>query len=250
LNLIFFQGDFFIVLNDICGIFHQNLETMNRKLVLLSMILILGVSANAQYKKFNFGLKAAPQVGWMKTNADTYTSNGARLGFGWGFVTEVNFTENHSFGTGFNVLFNGGKLRYPYAIGQDTGIMDRTYKLKSIEIPLTLKMRTNPIGDFQYFGQIGFGTSFLLNAKGEDEFAFNSSVEKDNGNLNNVAFLRESLIIGLGAEYKLEAGTTLGLGLQFNNGFTDILTGKSAVDSSIKEKAFTNFIELNAFVLF
>lgn len=223
---------------------------MNRKLVLLSIILIMGVSAHAQYKKFNFGLKAAPQVGWIRTNAETYSSEGARLGFGWGFVTEVHFTENHSFGTGFNVLFNGGSLKYPHAIGQDTGIMSRTYKLKSIEIPLTLKMRTNPIGDFQYFGQIGFGTSFLLNAKGVDEFAFNSSVETDEGNLSNVAFLRESLIIGLGAEYTLDAGTTLGLGLQFNNGFTDILTGKNAVDSSIKEKGYTNFIELNAFVLF
>lgn len=224
---------------------------MNKKLILLfSMILLIGFTANAQYKKFNFGLKAAPQVSWMRTNADTYSSEGARLGFGWGFCSEINFTENHSFATGFNVLFNGGKLKYPDIQSTVTGTMLRTYKLKSIEIPLTLKMRTNPIGDFQYFGQIGFGTSFLLNAKGDDEFTYGTDTYDDGGNLSNVAFLRESLIIGLGAEYTLDAGTTLGLGLQFNNGFTDILTGKNAVDASIKEKAYTNFIELNAFVLF
>jgi hypothetical protein len=223
---------------------------MNKKLFFLAFILIIGFTANAQYKKFNFGLKAAPQVGWIRTNADTYTSDGARLGFGWGFVTEVNFTENHSFATGFNVLFNGGKLKYPDIYQTNTGTMSRTYKLKAIEIPLTLKMRTNPIGDFQYFGQIGFGTGFLLNAKGADEFTYGTTVETDEGNLSNVAFLRESLIIGLGAEYTLDAGTTLGLGLQYNNGFTDILTGKNAVDPSIKEKGFTDFIELNAFILF
>lgn len=223
---------------------------MNKKIVLLSLILIIGASANAQYKKFNFGLKAAPQVGWMRTNADTYSSEGARLGFGWGFVTEVNFTENHSFGTGFNVLFNGGKLKYPDIQSPNTGTMSRIYKLKSIEIPLTLKMRTNPINGIKYFGQIGFGTAFLLNAKGDDDFTYGTTVASKVGNISNVAFLRESLIIGLGAEYTLDAGTTLGLGLQFNNGFTDILTGKNAVDTSIKEKAFTNFIELNAFVLF
>jgi hypothetical protein len=111
-------------------------------------------------------------------------------------------------------------------------------------------MRTNPIGDFQYFGQIGFGSNFLLNSKGEDEFTYGTTIVTDEGNITNVAFIRESLIIGLGAEYTLDAGTTLGLGLQFDNGFTDILTGKNAVDSSIKEKAFSNFIELNAFVLF
>lgn len=223
---------------------------MNKKLFLLSIILVIGFTANAQYKKFKFGLKAAPQISWIRTNVDGYSSDGAKLGFGWGFVTEMNFTENHSFATGFNVLFNGGKLQYPDMSGTNTGTMNRTYKLKAIEIPLTLKMRTNPIGDFQYFGQIGLGTSFQLDAKSEDQFTYNSTVITKEGNISNIAFLRESLIIGLGAEYTLDAGTTFGAGLTFNNGFTDILTGKNKVDGSLKEKGYINFLELSVFVLF
>jgi hypothetical protein len=45
-------------------------------------------------------------------------------------------------------------------------------------------------------------------------------------------------------------GPKLGLELTFNNGFTNILTGKNTVDTSISEKATLNFFELAFSVLF
>jgi hypothetical protein len=128
--------------------------------------------------------------------------------------------------------------------------MSRKYDIKSIEIPLTLKMRTNEIGNIRYFGQIGFGTSFRFGAKNTDKFTLGSvTKEYDKTNYEKVAFLRESLIIGLGGEYTLDAGTTFSVGLNFNNGFTDILTGSNPATSK-KEKSTLNFLELSLAVLF
>jgi hypothetical protein len=225
---------------------------MKTKLILFSLLLIAGISVKAQFKKYTFGLKAAPQIAWMKPNVDGYKNDGAKLGFSWGFVSEFSFSENHCIATGFNVVFNGGKLSYTDSVASlPLGEMSRTYSFKSIEVPITLKMRTNAIGKIKYYGQIGFGTSFRFGAKSESNFTYGSTIKNfPKANYDDISFLRESLIVGLGGEYTLNAGTVLSVGLALNNGFTDILTGKNNLSVRIKEKATTNFVELNVAVLF
>ncbi|MBK7173379.1 MAG: PorT family protein [Bacteroidales bacterium] len=223
---------------------------MKTKFFLISLVLFASISANAQFKKYSFGLKAAPQVSWMKPNTDSYEGNGAKMAFSWGFVSEIGFSENHCLATGFNVVFNGGNLKFPSILGENNGTMSRSYYVKSIELPLTLKMRTNSIGNMKYYGQIGFGTSFRFGAKKTDEFTYNNStITEEKENYDNISFLRESLIIGLGGEYTLDAGTTFSVGLALNNGFTDMLSGKNPINSE-KEKATLNFVELSVAVLF
>lgn len=227
---------------------------MKIRFILLFALMLGFMASNAQYKQFNLGLRAAPQISWMKPNVDSYTNAGSKIGFGWGFVAEYNFTENHSFGTGFNVVFNGGKLEFQHKEGANTGVMNRNYSLKAIELPLTLKMRTNEMGGLKYYGQIGFGTSFNIGSKAIDQFTYPTETgfatnTTDKYTYDDIAFVRESLILGIGAEYTLQAGTILSGGLAFNNGFTDILRGKNSV-TDIKEKGAVNFVELNVAVLF
>lgn len=224
---------------------------MKTRILLLSIMLFTALVSNAQFKKYSFGLKAAPQVSWMKPNTENYEGNGAKLAFSWGFVSELNFSDNHCLGTGFNIVFNGGNLKFPSQNSSgDSGTMSRSYAVKSIEIPLTLKMRTNEIGNMRYYGQIGLGASFRFGAKKTDDFSQGgSSTSYEKVNYDDISFLRESLIVGLGAEYTLDAGTTLSAGLAFNNGFTDTLSGKNPLNS-VKEKAMLNFVELSLAVLF
>jgi hypothetical protein len=232
--------------------YKQKYNPMKLKLVSIIMLVMITLSSQAQYKKYTFGLKAAPHVGWMKPNLDTYEGNGTKVGFSWGFISEFGFSENHCLSTGFNVLFNGGNLKFPTKVDSIStqGTMERSYSLKSIELPLTLKMRTNAIGNMKYYGQIGLGTSFLLNAKKEDEYSYgSSSVSSAKAKYDEIFFIRESLIVGLGCEYTLGAGTILGAGLALNNGFTNILTDSNELTGK-KEKASASFIELNVSVLF
>jgi hypothetical protein len=150
------------------------------------------------------------------------------------------------------MLFNGGNLKFPAKEGDVTGTMTREYFLKYIELPLSLKMRTNDMGNMRYFGRIGLGTAFKIGSKKIDEFTpeTGSVVTGEKTNYDDIAFVRESLIVGLGAEYKIKEGPKLGAELVFNNGFTNILTGKNTVNTSVEEKAKPNFFEVAFSVIF
>ncbi|MEI6059637.1 MAG: porin family protein [Bacteroidota bacterium] len=225
---------------------------MKTKILSALLLSIITYTANAQFPPFYFGLKAAPQVCWMKPNVDNYENGGAKAGFGWGFIAEFNFIENHSIGTGFNMLFNGGKLKFPAVLNGDTGTMNRNYSMKYIEVPFTLKMRSNAIGGIRYFGRIGLGTAFRIDSKKTDDFIGSDglTISSKKSTYDNMAFARESLIVGLGAEYEVKQGPKLGVELTFDNGFTNILNTKNTLDPSIQEKAVPNFFELAFSVLF
>lgn len=222
------------------------------KIIFVLALLSVTYAANAQFPPYYFGLKAAPQISWMKPNIDNYESDGVKAGFGWGFIAEFNFTENHCIATGFNMLFNGGKLKFPAVQDGDTGVMMRDYFLKYIEVPLTLKMRTNSMNGFRYFGRIGLGTAFKIGSKKIDEFTNSDGqiITSSKVNYDNVTFARESLIVGIGGEYEVKDGPKLGVEITFNNGFTNILNGKNTLDPSINEKANPSFMELAFSVLF
>jgi len=227
---------------------------MRTKITLVLLLSLITFASYAQFPPYYFGLKAAPQISWMRPNTDSYTSEGAKIGFAWGFIAEFNFTENHCIATGFNMQFNGGKLKFPgmQTTGSDTlyGDISRNYALKYIEVPLTLKMRTNAINNMKYFGRIGLGTAFKIGAKATDEFTAGLTSPGEKANYDDIAFVRESLIVGMGVEYQPKGGPVLGAELSFNNGFTNILTGNNTVDPSVSEKANLNLFELAFSVIF
>jgi hypothetical protein len=210
--------------------------------ILLTLALF---AANAQNSPYCFGLKASPLLTWMKPDADGWNNEGLKSGFAWGFIAERNFTDKHSLNSGFNMIFNGGKLSFPTQQNGDNGTMNREYFIKYIEIPVTLKMRTNSIKGIKYFGRIGLGTAFKIGSKSIDEFTptDGATITSDKKNYDNVSIVRESLIVGMGGEYELAEGPKLGLELSFNNGFTNILTESG-------QKARPSFLELAFSVLF
>lgn len=203
-----------------------------------------------------FGFRMAPNVGWIRGDASSYENDGATLGFSWGFIAEFPAAENYSFSTGFNILFNGGKLKYPHQIdissNSESGILARKYNLKYLELPMMLKMRTSDRGGPVFYGQIGLGLGVLLDARGTDVFTYqDSTVEFDKEKISEeIRLFRTALLFGLGVEYPLGPSLKAIGGLSLNNGFSDILKGSNLADSSVSHKAFANFIELNIGILF
>lgn len=218
---------------------------MKAKLTLILLLTSVTLYVNAQSSSFNFGLRAAPQICWMKSDVDNWSGNGAKTGFSWGFIAAKNFSDNYSLSSGFNMLFNGGKLKFPLVVDGVSGTMNREYFLKYLEIPVSLKMRTNSINGIKYFGRIGLGSAFKVGSKAEDNFVSNTgtSTKTPKKNYDKINFARESLIIGMGGEYELSGGPTLGVELTFNNGFTNILTETG-------QKAKPNSLELAVSILF
>ncbi len=212
---------------------------MKTKISFILLLSLATIVANAQYVPFNFGLTAAPVINWMNPKVDFMQGDGAKIGFSWGFIAEKNITENHSIASGFNMLFNGGKLKISESINGVPTITNRNYFVKYIEIPVTLKMRTNPISGIRYFGRVGLGTAFRIGSKSIDEVITigGPTVINPKATYNKISFARESLIIGLGGEYELNEGPKIGVELTFNNGLSNILTEKD-------QKAVPNFLEL------
>jgi len=176
-------------------------------------------------------------------------ADGASLRFGFGLSTDILFTETYAIGTGLNIDNMGGTLEYltqkKEFAGQPEEMdyiveRERTYNLKYVELPLTLKMRTNEIGYITYWGQFGLGLGINWRANAEDTDSYIREFDSDTGNWegtdkadvsledidvsDEIKIARASLIFGAGIEYNLSGSTSIVAGLTFNNGITNIFS--------------------------
>jgi hypothetical protein len=226
---------------------------------LILLILLSSTTVFAQNKAFQFGFKGAANLGWFSTDAQGYNNEGSHFGGAWGFTADIFLMENYSFTTGFDVLYLNSKISFPDQKPHDIlgvmvdGISSRKYKTKYVELPLILTMKTNKIGQFKYFAQIGFGMSFLLSAKADEKFV------TENGNMNqsetinaydDLRFTRQSLIIGAGIEFPIQGSTYLRCGFKLDNAFVNILKGYNETDAYLKNNGRNSFAELNVSIFF
>jgi hypothetical protein len=183
-------------------------------------------------KSFQLGLQLSPNISWINPDSDGLESEGSKVGFSYGLIGDFNISENYAFSTGITLLSSGGKISYPdrEEVGVPAAKVDgRTtadVRLKYIQIPLTLKLKTNEIGYMRYYGQFGFGAAFNYDSFADKEFKYSgggtdSENKADYG--SEINLFRASLIVGLGAEYNLSGNTSLIFGLSFDNGFLNIL---------------------------
>lgn len=199
------------------------------------------------YYGFRLGLTAHPTIGWAKPEGAK--SNGVNLGFSYGLIGDFNFAENYSFSTGFTITTINGKTTEidprPYHDSQqfpNPTPYDLKYMLQYVEIPLTVKLKTEKIGMVRWYGQFGLSNDFMIGAR--QDVSINGRTLFDNTRIKkDINFYRAGLIIGAGLEYDIARNTSVTTGLTFNNGFTDITDDKSR---SVKN----HFIGINFGVFF
>ncbi len=215
------------------------------------ILMMLSVNASAQYRSFILGVKAAPHIGWLNTNQKDYNSEGAKLGFSWGVTSEIYFAKNYALATGLTFIYQNGALSYPDIVGGNLISLQRDYRIRYIELPAVLKMKTNQMGDFKYFGQIGLGFGLRTSSKGRDEYkSGTSTIVDDFHDIDDQTNLfRTSMIIGAGVEYPFDNNTSVVAGINFNNGFTNALRKKNTVNFQ-EHQGKPNFIELSLGVNF
>jgi len=160
---------------------------------------------------------------------------------------------NYAFVTGFNINFAGGKIDFAGDYQGTPALIRERFSLKYLELPLMLKIKTNEVNGVLFYGQIGLGTSFRLNSRVKRSFQLPPSsslyaTPEDKNSDNLTSFIRESLLIVIGAQYTLQDNLKLFGGLNFNNGFTDVL--KKGPYNTSDPKVIANFVELNIGLFF
>jgi len=250
---------------------------MKKALFVLFATFCLSGYAQESTRKFRFGLKAAPVLGWIKPDyrsmPDGYSvdGGGARFGFVWGPAAEWMLNETFIISTGVDISYTSGKLK-----GKGKGFVDNTsvlydweqlYRVRFLDIPLMLKFRTKEIGYFRYFGLFGMGAGFRTSAKTEFSTFQGTQELKDRNDQSkkHVNLFRGSMLVGGGVEYNLSGNTSLVASIVFNNGLTNMIkdqgnlllnnkpiylqsTGQDPVN--LKESGVNNYFMLNVGVLF
>ena len=207
-----------------------------KKILTGILLLFLTSTAIAQYRPepyygFRLGLAAYPTIGWAKP--ETGTSNGINLGFSYGLIGDFNFAENYSFSTGLTITSINGKTTEinpsPYhdpMVTTNPTPYELKYMLQYVEIPLTVKLKTEKVGLVRWYGQFGLSNNFNIGAK--QNVSVNGRRIIDGMHIKkDINFYRAGLILGGGLEYDIAKSTSVTTGITFNNGFTDITDDKN-----------------------
>lgn len=184
------------------------------------------------------GFLARPALTWLTAENPELNSKGARMGFAFGLTIDMMIAQNPNYAFNTGILMNladGGRLRYADAESRSMNDQlepvqtDVNLNFQWLEIPATLKLKTNQIGYMTYFGQLGLQGGVKLGAKQNGDYEFVNDertvlIEDENANSGTRLF-NAGLLVGAGAEYNISGKTYIVFGITYYRGFTNVLKG-------------------------
>lgn len=252
------------------------------KSTFLAPILVLtGLSTRADeapqnsIRPFQFGISTSANLNWVNPTQGVIESNGSSLGYGVGIFGDVNLSKNNanymlSIELVSSVVYNKIKLddsetyTRPQSNNTYSNISYR-YRTNFFEIPISLKLKTNEIGYYTWFAQVGVTPSFLYSTSADLEYEDSNgqSISKDKIRNNRkdfeefqfdqfshkIHFGRFGILMAVGGEYRFSGNTAVFASLRLNNGLTNIFNAKNESDLP-SPRGNNNFVSLNVGVLF
>lgn len=209
------------------------------KIGMIIMFLLQAQFLMSQSENLRLGFQMSPTITTLKSSDSGIETMGGNLGIVIGAIGEYYLTERFAVTTGLNLSFHqGGKL--VHVIGGnfwpeselsddllntgDKPLLDGTkltYSLQSLEIPFSLKIRSNEIGYFRMFAEIPMlNFSFVTQARGDIE-GDGVSVEKENIR-RDISSANLWLGFGAGGEYALSETNSLVFGFYYNWSIVDV----------------------------
>ena len=228
-----------------------------KKIIAIVFLLFSGGAIYAQdaagvaVKKHRFGVKIAPGISFLRIGKTGQERDGLDYSFGYGLQYEYGFSEYFSISTGFLMNSFRGDVTFTennpvFFVFNETvsgnnieitteQIYGRQYTFKAVDIPIALKLRTAEIGYLTYFAEFGTTVSVIYDSySSKNEVSLSSgdtksflSADNEKIDTEDVNLFKLGLNLGLGVEYNLVGNTSLLVGLNWINGFTNVLKKKS-----------------------
>lgn len=229
---------------------------MKKVIVALGFALMGALSVHAQDKSVRLGIKVSPNMGFIRSDVKELKADGTRIGYTFGLMADfmLGTNQNYAFSTGLYLNNVGGKFKSDISYTLDnavrTGVLSTELSSQYVEVPVTIKLLTNEIGYMKYFGQLGFGAAFNVADKATTTVPSGSglvALDKEDYK-DNIALFKASLIVGLGMEYNFSGATTLMVGVNYNNGFTNLFQDVKVGEKDAKAKQ--HYLELNLGMFF
>lgn len=200
---------------------------------------LFAVAQSSGGNKVQLGFTTSPTFGWLTIpsgQTPAIEPDGMRTGFAYGVLADIPFSENYYFSTALTVSTLNAKAK-------QAGLNTSVYKLQYLEVPLTLKLKSNEMEGRKFYGQFGLNTGVNIGSKQDIMYSNSSTADEKNKDISDlINTFRGGLIIGGGAEWKVAENISLLTGVSYSNGFTDIFDGDA--------KAKNSYIALNLGIFF
>lgn len=230
---------------------------MKKYVIILALILLYNPIFSQDFgKRLRLGIGASPSLSWMSSDYKNVVGDGVKLSVKYGINFDYRILDNYYFSGGLKMSSLNGKLKYadenlPFMAGNTLVLFNTDgsenvsidYKLKYIEIPLGMKLKTNEIGYLTYFARFGLNPAINISAIGS---ANQLSIEDVDIN-DEVNFFTLGYHFGAGVEYALSTNFIFMGGISYNQGFIDVT---SSTDGREKDKTVISSVALNFGIFF
>lgn len=207
-----------------------------KQITLLVTLFIFSLSTWGQ-ARMQLAFTASPSVNWMNTSNRDVSREKIVLGYDFGLLGDIFLgeSERYALQTGLIVVNTGGNLSYrmnqPFMYGgeQLSKDVDIKYRLRYLDIPFSIKLKTNDFHRAYYWGLFGLSGMVNIGARGDsnDGMLRKASIH-DEINMFNVG-----MNVGLGFDYDLGGSNSASFGLIFQNGLSDVTTDNAFADKTI-----------------
>lgn len=207
------------------------------KRITLSTILIVFFLSSWAQTRMQLSFTASPSVNWMRTTSDHVNRQQAVFGYDFGINGDIFFSENEHYSllTGLQIINTGGNVSYradrsfSFAGKDLEQSVDIKYRLRYLEVPMSIKLKTDQFHRVYYWGQFGLSGMINIGANGDSsDGQLRKSNIYDEVNMFNLA-----MNVGAGFDFDLGSSNAVSVGLIFQNGLIDVTTDNYFTDKSI-----------------
>lgn len=219
------------------------------KRFILAILLLTTAIAGFSQKHIRLSFSGSPSVNWMNSDNSMAEREKPVMGYDFGLNGDFYFSEDERYSllAGLQITNTGGEISYrpsspfPFSGATLPSPTKIKYRLRYVEFPLAVKLKTGQFRRTKYWGQFGLSAMLNIGSKGDSN---DGTLQKTNIN-DEINLFNLAMNVGAGFDFDLGGSNAVSAGLIFQNGLTDATT-----DNTFADKTIINSLKLKIGLIF